>query len=65
MSNFLDSLLLNQVATELSLRGSMDPIPDLITYSMAQQPLKSLDRPLMRVSLSDSIFSYTYFLLEI
>jgi hypothetical protein len=26
-----------------------------ITYSMAQQPLKSFDRPLLRVSLSDSI----------
>ena len=25
------------------------------TYSMTQQPLKSYDRPLMRVSLSDSI----------
>ena len=27
----------------------------LLTYSMAQQPLKSFDRPLMKVSLSDSI----------
>ena len=27
----------------------------IITYSMAQQPLKSFDRPLMRVSLSNSI----------
>ena len=26
-----------------------------VTYSMAQQPLKSFDRPLMKVSLSDSI----------
>ena len=26
-----------------------------ITYSVAQQPLKSIDRPLVRVSLSDSI----------
>ena len=27
----------------------------LLTYSIAQQPLKGFDRPLMRVSLSDSI----------
>ena len=27
----------------------------LLTYSMAQHPLKSLDRPLMRVSSSNSI----------
>ena len=27
----------------------------IITHSMAQQPLKSFDRPLVRVSLSDSI----------
>ena len=27
----------------------------IITYSMAQQPLKSSDHPLMRVSLSNSI----------
>ena len=35
-----------------------------VTYFMSQQPLKSLDRPLMSVSLSNSIFSITYFLLE-
>ena len=28
---------------------------DYFTYSIAQQPLKSFDRPLMRVSLSNSI----------
>ena len=28
---------------------------DLLTCSLAQQPLKSFDRPLMRVSLSNSI----------
>ena len=33
-----------------------------ITYSMAQQPFKSFDYPLMRVSLSN--FSYTYFILK-
>ena len=27
----------------------------LLTYSTAQQPLKSFDRPLMRISLSNSI----------
>ena len=27
----------------------------LLTNSMAQQPLKSFDRPLMRISLSNSI----------
>ena len=28
---------------------------NLVTHSMAQQPLKSFDRPLITVSLSDSI----------
>ena len=31
---------------------------------MVQQPLKSFDRLLQRVSLSKYNFSYTYFLLE-
>ena len=36
----------------------------ILTYWMVQQLLKNYDRPLMRVSLSDSIFSYIYFILE-
>ena len=36
----------------------------LLTYSMAQQPLKSFVQPLMRVSLSEFNFCHTYFLLE-
>jgi Uncharacterized conserved protein (DUF2042). len=34
---------------------SVNILITLLTYSMAQQPLKSFDRFLMRVSLSDSI----------
>ena len=35
----------------------------LLTSSVAQQPLKRFDHPLLRVSLSNS--TYTYFLLEV
>ena len=38
--------------TELQSQNS---VPNILTYSIAQQPLKSFDRPLMRVSLSNSI----------
>ena len=33
----------------------------ILTYSMAQQPLKSFDRPPMKVSLSDSILVTLFF----
>ena len=40
-------------------------ITSLCSYSMAQQPLKSFDRPLMRVSLSNSILVTLIFYLSV
>ena len=39
------------------LRRTMEIV---FTYTMAQQPLKSFDCPLMRVSLSDSILVHLF-----
>ena len=48
---------------EDNIRMDLKEVGISLTYTMAQQPLKSFDRPLMGVYLSNSIL-VSYFLLE-